>query len=132
VKGFLFRNFLRQPSDLGKRVVFFNSNEKSVDLNVYKRVDIRSVVLCRGRKVSKADDIPKEMIAYLGADAVEYSMVTKYVGSASFAPETPDTLFSEEFNMIDETILKALEYYSFQSVSWQGSRPLHRARSTDT
>jgi hypothetical protein len=79
-------------------------------------MDLRFVVPFLARKFSRANNVRQEMIASRGADAVGYSTVLKYLGAASSAPETPDTLVSEEFRVIDEAILKALEQTPFFSV----------------
>jgi hypothetical protein len=72
-------------------------------------MDLRSVVLFLARRFSRAHDIDNEIIAYIGTDAVGYKTVTKYLSSASFARETPDTSVLEEFKMIDEAGRNALE-----------------------
>jgi hypothetical protein len=55
------------------------------------------------------DDIRTEMIAGIGTDDGKYSMVTKYRRFVSLAPKTPNIRVSEDFKIINETILKALE-----------------------
>jgi hypothetical protein len=69
------------------------------------------VVLFLVRKFSRADDIQKEIIVYLGFDAVGCSTVTKYLRPASFVSETPDAPVSEEFKMIDGAILKVFRQH---------------------
>jgi hypothetical protein len=81
---------------------------------MHKRHQIPGVFLAM--KFYGAGDIHKEMIVYLRADAVGYSMVTKYLRPASFGSETPDMPVSEEFKMIDQSILKSLEQAQFFSV----------------
>jgi hypothetical protein len=59
--------------------------------------------------------LDNELTAVLGADAIAYSTVTKYLRQRQFTsilidvPEEPTTI------IIDQTILNALEHYPFSS-----------------
>jgi hypothetical protein len=94
---------------------FSIQTEKSVQLNIRTS---RSQIRCpfSAKEVLEGDDIHKEITAYLGINVVGHSTVAKYLGSASFAPETPDTPVPDEFKVIDAAILKALERALFCSV----------------
>jgi hypothetical protein len=78
------------------------------------------------------DAIHDDLVRTLGKDAMAYSTVTKYAGSAQFScrkeashPEAPDV----ERSPVDEAILMALAEFLFSSVR-ELSRRICLPRST--
>jgi hypothetical protein len=95
-------------------------------------MDQKPIVLYFRTKRMALDVIHDDLVLKLGKDAVAYSKVTKYAGSAQFSgrkeatpPEAPDV----ELSSVDEEILTALAEFRFSSVC-EPSRRICLPRST--
>jgi hypothetical protein len=95
-------------------------------------MDQKSICLYFARKGFKAVAIHKELVATLGAEAVNYPSVTGYIRDTRLSPYTHPVTFSEPDPAPDDSndaILLALVEQPFTSVR-QLARLTHRPRST--
>jgi hypothetical protein len=56
-------------------------------------MDQRSIVLCLGRKGLAAVAIEDDLVATLGAQAISYPSVTRYLRETKFATSNPEITF---------------------------------------
>jgi hypothetical protein len=97
-------------------------------------MDQKPIVLDLRIKGMSLDAIHHGLVRAHGKDAVAYSIVAKYAGSAQFSgrkkatpPEAPDV----EHSAVDEAILTALAEFPFSSVR-EPSRRICLSRSNGT
>jgi hypothetical protein len=90
-------------------------------------MDQKSIVLYLNRKGWTARVIHDDLVATLGEEAMEYSMVTKSLHEAQTSPDDTTSLSnatSPHIDELDEVLLRTLEELPFSSVR-QLSRATH-------
>jgi hypothetical protein len=97
-----------------------------------RKMEQRSIVLYLSRKRLSPLAIHDDLVTTLGADAVNYSWVTRYLHAAvstSSNPPTPLPYPEAQFDDCDQAILLALAEWPFASVR-ELSRLTHLPRTT--
>jgi GMP synthase-like glutamine amidotransferase len=105
-------------------------------LNLYVKADQKMtqhpIVASLSLKGMSAREIHDDIVATLGADAVSYSLVTRYLREAQFPPSKPERHSADvqrDLDDSDQAILAALEESPFASVR-QLSRLTHLPSTT--
>jgi hypothetical protein len=89
--------------------------------------------VCRQEGINSVA-ISEDLVATLGAEAISYPLVTRYLQEAKFAASNPYVTFSErirEYDDCDQAILLTLDEQPFASISQLVRLAIH-LRSTQS
>jgi transcriptional regulator of acetoin/glycerol metabolism len=79
-------------------------------------MDQRPIVLFLSMKGLSIKDIHDEFVIVLGSDAIDYSMVTKYLRHTRIPPIPMETIQKPSNTITDDAILDTLQQQPFSSV----------------